>query len=140
MLPAREAVSLGEGMTPVIHARRLGARMGLEALYVKDEGLNPTGSFKARGLSAAVTRAKELGAKTLAIPTAGNAGGALAGYAAAAGIPCVIVMPSDTPQREHDGVRSVWRGRAEARWIDFRLREICGASTRRRKAGLRFRR
>jgi threonine synthase len=97
VLPAREAVSLGEGMTPVIHARRLGARMGLDALYVKDEGLNPTGSFKARGLSAAVTRAKELGATTLAIPTAGNAGGALAGYAAAAGIPSVIVMPADTP-------------------------------------------
>jgi threonine synthase len=97
VLPAREAVSLGEGMTPVIHARRLGAQLGLDALYVKDEGLNPTGSFKARGLSAAVTRAKELGAKALAIPTAGNAGGALAAYAAAAGIPCVIVMPSDTP-------------------------------------------
>jgi threonine synthase len=97
VLPAREAVSLGEGMTPAIHARRLGAGMGLDALYVKDEGLNPTGSFKARGLSAAVTRAKELGAKALAIPTAGNAGGALAAYAAAAGIPCVIVMPSDTP-------------------------------------------
>ena len=97
VLPALEAVSLGEGMTPVIHARRMGARLGLDALYVKDEGLNPTGSFKARGLSAAVTRAKELGAKALAIPTAGNAGGALAGYAAAAGIPCVIVMPADTP-------------------------------------------
>jgi threonine synthase len=97
VVPAREAVSLGEGMTPVILARRLGARMGLDALYVKDEGLNPTGSFKARGLSAAVARAKELGAKTLAIPTAGNAGGALAAYAAAAGIRCVIVMPADTP-------------------------------------------
>jgi threonine synthase len=97
VLPAREVVSLGEGMTPVIHAQRLGARLGLDALYVKDEGLNPTGSFKARGLSAAVTRAKELGAKALAIPTAGNAGGALAAYAAAAAIPCVIVMPSDTP-------------------------------------------
>jgi threonine synthase len=97
VLPAREPVSLGEGMTPVIHARRLGARLGLDALYIKDEGLNPTGSFKARGLSAAVTRAKELGANALAIPTAGNAGGALAGYAAAAGIPCVIVMPADTP-------------------------------------------
>jgi threonine synthase len=97
VLPAREAVSLGEGMTPVIHARRLGAGIGLDALYIKDEGLNPTGSFKARGLSAAVTRAKELGAKALAIPTAGNAGGALAAYAAAAGIPCVIVMPADTP-------------------------------------------
>ena len=97
VLPAREAVSLGEGMTPVIHARRLGALLRLDGLYVKDEGLNPTGSFKARGLSAAVTRAKELGATTLAIPTAGNAGGALAAYAAAAGIPCVIVMPADTP-------------------------------------------
>ena len=97
VLPAREAISLGEGMTPVIHARRLGAQLGLDALYIKDEGLNPTGSFKARGLSAAVTRAKELGAKALAIPTAGNAGGALAAYAAAAGIPCVIVMPADTP-------------------------------------------
>jgi threonine synthase len=97
VLPARDPVSLGEGMTPVIHARRLGARMGLDSLYIKDEGLNPTGSFKARGLSAAVTRAKELGAKILAIPTAGNAGGALAAYAAAAGIPSVIVMPADTP-------------------------------------------
>jgi threonine synthase len=98
VLPAREPISLGEGMTPMIHVRRLGARMGLEALWVKDEGLNPTGSFKARGLSAAVGRAKELGAKALAIPTAGNAGGALAAYAAAAGIPCVIVMPADTPR------------------------------------------
>jgi len=97
VLPARDPVSLGEGMTPVIHARRLGARLGLDSLHIKDEGLNPTGSFKARGLSAAVTRAKELGAKILAIPTAGNAGGALAAYAAAAGIPSVIVMPADTP-------------------------------------------
>jgi threonine synthase len=71
--------------------------MGLEHLYVKDEGLNPTGSFKARGMAAAVTRAKQLGAKTLAAPTAGNAGGALAAYAAAAGLAAVIVMPSDTP-------------------------------------------
>src|SRR6516164_9216959 len=97
VLPAREAVSLGEGMTPVIHARRLGARLGLDSLHVKDEGLNPTGSFKARGLSAAVTRAKQLGAKALAAPTAGNAGGALAAYAAAAGMAAVIVMPADTP-------------------------------------------
>jgi len=71
--------------------------MGLERLYVKDEGLNPTGSFKARGMTAAVTRAKELGARALAAPTAGNAGGALAAYAAAAGLPAVIVMPADTP-------------------------------------------
>jgi threonine synthase len=97
VLPGRDPVTLGEGMTPVVHARRLGARIGLDRLYIKDEGLNPTGSFKARGLSAAVTRAKDLGAKKLAIPTAGNAGGALAAYAAVAGIPCVIVMPADTP-------------------------------------------
>jgi threonine synthase len=97
VLPGSEPVTLGEGMTPLIRARRLGQKLGLESFYVKDEGLNPTGSFKARGLSAAVTCAKELGAEALAIPTAGNAGGALAAYAAQAGIPCVIVMPRDTP-------------------------------------------
>ena len=97
VLPDDPPVSLGEGLTPLVHTRRLGASLGLEKLYVKDEGLNPTGSFKARGMSAAVTRAKQLGVKALAAPTAGNAGGALAAYAAAAGIPAVIVMPADTP-------------------------------------------
>jgi threonine synthase len=97
VLPNDPPVSLGEGLTPLVHAKRLGAGMGLERLYVKDEGLNPTGSFKARGMTAAVTRAKRLGAKALAAPTAGNAGGALAAYAAAAGLPAVIVMPADTP-------------------------------------------
>jgi len=97
VLPPGPPVSLGEGMTPLVHAKRLGPSMGLQRLFVKDEGLNPTGSFKARGMSAAVTRAKQLGAKTLAAPTAGNAGGALAAYAAAAGISAVIVMPADTP-------------------------------------------
>ncbi len=97
VLPGSPPVSLGEGMTPLLHARRAGQRMGLKNLYIKDEGLNPTGSFKARGLSAAVTQAKALGARALAIPTAGNAGGALAAYAAQAGIPAVIVMPADTP-------------------------------------------
>jgi threonine synthase len=97
VLPEGPAVTLGEGMTALIHATRLGASMGLSHLYVKDEGLNPTGSFKARGMTAAVTRAKQLGAKALAAPTAGNAGGALAAYAAAAGLPAVIVMPADTP-------------------------------------------
>src|SRR2546422_2135980 len=85
VLPGNAAVSLGEGMTPLIAARRLGQRLGLANLFVKDEGLNPTGSFKARGLSAAVTQAQALGAKTLAIPTAGNAGGALGGYAPGGG-------------------------------------------------------
>jgi threonine synthase len=97
VLPGGEAVSLGEGMTALLHAKRLGTAMGLWRLYVKDEGLNPTGSFKARGMSTAVTRAKQLGAKALAAPTAGNAGGALAAYAAAAGLPAVIAMPADTP-------------------------------------------
>src|ERR1700719_712209 len=97
VLPDGDPVTLGEGMTPLVHAVRLGASMGLQRLFVKDEGLNPTGSFKARGMTAAVTRAKQLGAEILAAPTAGNAGGALAAYAAAAGIPAVIVMPADTP-------------------------------------------
>ena len=97
VLPGDPPVSLGEGMTPLLHAKRLGASVGLGNLYVKDEGLNPTGSFKARGMSAAVTRARQLGAKALAAPTAGNAGGALAAYAAAAGMAAVIVMPADTP-------------------------------------------
>src|SRR6266403_1003189 len=97
VLPEGEPVTLGEGMTAMLPATRLGASMGLQRLYVKDEGLNPTGSFKARGMTTAVSRARQLGAKALATPTAGNAGGALAAYAAAAGIPAVIVMPADTP-------------------------------------------
>ena len=97
VLPNDPPVSLGEGMTALVHAKRLGSSMGLQRLYVKDEGLNPTGSFKARGMTTAVSRARQLGAKALAAPTAGNAGGALAAYAAAAGIPAVIVMPADTP-------------------------------------------
>jgi threonine synthase len=97
VLPRAEPVSLGEGMTPLLHARRHGGRLGLTNLYVKDEGLNPTGSFKARGLSAAVSMARALGVDTIALPTAGNAGGAAAAYAALAGLRCVIAMPADTP-------------------------------------------
>lgn len=97
VLPDGPPVTLGEGQTALVPARRLGAAIGVPNLLVKDEGLNPTGSFKARGMTAAVTRAKQLGAKALATPTAGNAGGALAAYAAAAGLPAVIVMPADTP-------------------------------------------
>src|SRR5271170_1505221 len=97
VLPDDPPVTLGEGMTSLLPARRLGARLSLFNLLVKYEDLNPTGSFKARGMAAAVTRAKQLSAKVLAAPTAGNAGGALAAYAAAAGIPAVIVMPADTP-------------------------------------------
>ena len=69
-------VTLGEGFTPLFHARALGSTLGLDRLYIKDESLNPTNSFKARGQSAAITRAKYLGAKTIALPTAGNAGNA----------------------------------------------------------------
>ena len=97
VLPGAPPITLGEGMTPLIQAGRLGERVGLRHLYIKDEGLNPTASFKARGLAAAVTMAKALGATTLALPTAGNAGGAAAAYAAKAGMGCVIAMPSDTP-------------------------------------------
>jgi len=97
VLPSDQPVSLGEGMTALVHVERLGVSMGLQRLFVKDEGLNPTGSFKARGMTAAVSRARQLGARALAAPTAGNAGGALAAYAAAAGLPAVIVMPADTP-------------------------------------------
>jgi len=97
VLPGSSPITLGEGMTPLIHANRLGERVGLGRLYIKDEGLNPTASFKARGLSAAVTMAKALGATTVALPTAGNAGGAAAAYAAKADLRCVIAMPADTP-------------------------------------------
>ena len=98
VLPGGAPVTLGEGMTPLVRCERLSSALGLTHLYIKDEGLNPTGSFKARGLSAAVTCAKALGAKTLAIPTAGNAGGALAAYAARAGLKAVVAMPGDTPR------------------------------------------
>jgi threonine synthase len=88
-------LTLGEGWTPLVHARRLGERLGFERLFVKDESLNPTNSFKARGLSAAVTRAALLGARTLSIPSAGNAANAMAAYAAAAGIEAQVFMPKD---------------------------------------------
>jgi len=90
-------LSLGEGMTPLIKARRLGSQLGMTNLFIKDESLNPTGSFKARGMAVAISMAKELGVKKLAVPSAGNAAGALAAYAAKAGIPSFIFMPKDTP-------------------------------------------
>ena len=88
-------LTLGEGWTPLIHARRLGDHLGLARLFVKDESLNPTNSFKARGLSAAVTRAALLGVKTLSIPSAGNAANAMAAYAALAGLEAQVFMPRD---------------------------------------------
>ena len=101
LLPVRQdenVVSLGEGMTPLLHLRRLGSQLGLDNLYLKDEGIIPTGTFKARGAAVGVSRAKELGVKTLAMPTNGNAGGAWALYCAKAGIESVVVMPKDAPE------------------------------------------
>jgi threonine synthase len=102
LLPVRDdrfALSLGEGGTPLVSAPRAAARVGLERgqLLIKDEGANPTGSFKARGLSVAVARAAELGARDVALPSAGNAGAAAAAYAAAHGLPCHVAMPRDAP-------------------------------------------
>ena len=91
-------VTLGEGFTPLVRASRLGAQLGFDELYIKDEGQNPTQSFKARGMAVAVSMAKELGAKKLAVPSAGNAAGALAAYAARAGMEAHIFMPRDTPR------------------------------------------
>ena len=92
---AKQPLTLGEGWTPLIHASRLGQALGLERLFVKDESLNPTNSFKARGLSAAVTRAKHLGARILSVPSAGNAANAMAAYAASAGLQAKVFMPKD---------------------------------------------
>ncbi len=100
LLPVREPqnmVTLGEGDTAILHLPRTGNDLGLSNLFVKDESSNPTGSFKARGLSAAVSKARELGIKKVIIPTAGNAGGAMAAYAARAGMQALIYMPRDTP-------------------------------------------
>jgi len=90
-------VTLGEGQTPLLRVPRLGEAIGLPNLYIKDESLIPTGTFKARGMAAAVSRAKELGVTKAAVPTAGNAGGALAAYGARAGMDVLILMPSDAP-------------------------------------------
>ncbi len=100
LLPVDEPanyVSLGEGDSPTLSVPRLGQGLGLGQLYLKDESSNPTGSFKARGLAAAISKARELEIKKVIIPTAGNAGGAMAAYAARAGIKAHIFMPKDTP-------------------------------------------
>ena len=101
LLPIRDpryAICLGEGFTPLVHADRLGQAVGFHNLLIKDEGLNPTGSFKARGLGVAVSRAYELGVTALSIPSAGNAAGAMSAYAARAGIAAHVFMPRDVPQ------------------------------------------
>ena len=101
VMPVRNeanVVTLGEGFTPIFKAERLGEDIGCTALYIKDEGINPTGSFKARGLGAAVSKAKELGITRLTMPSAGNAAGAMSAYAAKAGMEAYVFMPKDAPE------------------------------------------
>ncbi|MCJ7574790.1 pyridoxal-phosphate dependent enzyme, partial [Candidatus Bathyarchaeota archaeon] len=101
LMPVRERrniVSLGEGWTPLTKAYRLGGVVGVEDLWIKDEGIIPTGSFKARGLSAAISKAKELGIRRVAMPSAGNAAGAMAAYGARAGMEVYVFMPEDAPK------------------------------------------
>jgi threonine synthase len=110
LLPVHEPgnmISLGEGDTPLLQLGNLGAELGLSQLYAKDESINPTGTFKARGLSAAVSKAIELGVKKVIIPTAGNAGGAMAAYAARGGLQAFIYMPKDTPEANIKESRAV---------------------------------
>lgn len=93
----KNIISLGEGDTPILKADSLGDKIGAENLYIKDEGLNPTGTFKSRGAAVGISKAKELGIKTIAMPTAGNAGGAWSAYSAKAGIELIVSMPKDAP-------------------------------------------
>ena len=110
MLPVRDdeaPVSLGEGGTPLVELPALARAVGVRTLLVKDEALNPTASFKARGMSAAVTRARALGAPGLVVPTAGNAGAALAAYGSAAGVPVHVFAPESTPRAILDTIRAM---------------------------------
>lgn len=139
MLPVQDAayrLTLGEGGTPLLDLPRLGKKLGMQALMVKDEGLNPTASFKARGLIMAVARAAELGVQAVAIPSAGNAGSAMAAYAARYGLPAYVYLPKDVPVPFlaeikalgaevtlidgliNDCARYVQEGVKEGRWFD----------------------
>ncbi len=118
-------VSLGEGDTPVLRLPRLGSELGLTRLFLKDESFNPTGTFKARGLAAAISKAKELGIQKVIIPTAGNAGGAMAAYAARAGIRAHIFMPKDTPRANIEESRMAG---AEVVLVDGLINEAAGMS------------
>ncbi|HEY3745083.1 MAG TPA: threonine synthase [Gemmatimonadaceae bacterium] len=132
LLPVRREdniVTLGEGWTPLLHARSLGQSLGMSELHVKDESLNPTQSFKARGMSVAVSMAKELGAKKLAAPSAGNAAGALAAYGAHAGIGVYLFMPRDTPRAN---IVECEVAGAHVTLIDGLITD-CGAEVARRK-------
>jgi len=122
-------VSLGEGWTPLLRANRLSRRAGIQDLFIKDESQNPTQSFKARGMATAVSMAKELGAKKLAVPSAGNAAGALAAYAARAGLKSFIFMPRDTPRAN---VVECEQTGAHVTLMDGLITD-CGAEVARRK-------
>ena len=122
-------ISLGEGWTPLLRAQRLGKRVKVHELYIKDESQNPTQSFKARGMTTAVSMAKELGATKLAVPSAGNAGGALSAYAARAGLKSFIFMPRDPPRAN---VVECEQTGARVTLIDGLITD-CGAEVARRK-------
>jgi threonine synthase len=124
-----EPISLGEGGTPLLRADRFAASHEIENLWVKDESINPTQSFKARGMSVAVSMAKHLGATKLAVPSAGNAGGALAAYAARAGIEAHVFMPRDTPRANIIECRELG---AHVTLIDGLITD-CGAEIAKRK-------
>ena len=130
LLHDENKVTLGEGLTPLLRLPRLAARHELSSLLLKDEGQNPTGSFKARGLSMAVSKAKELGVDGCIIPTAGNAGVAMAAYCARAGLKAVVVMPRHTPQAFQEECQ--WYG-AEVELVDGLISD-CGARVRQRNA------
>jgi threonine synthase len=137
VLDEANVVTLGEGGTPLLPLSRLGSQLGLGQLYLKEEGYSPTGTFKARGLAMAVSKAKELGLRKLAIATAGNAGSAMAAYAAAAGLEAYVFTPDDTPPMIvqecmmlgahvyvikgliNDAGRIVQEGKAEHGWFDM---------------------
>jgi threonine synthase len=139
LMPVRDdanIVTLGEGMTPLLRSSRLGRAYGFDHLFIKEEGLNPTGTFKARGMSAALSRAKELGVSSVAAPSAGNAAGAMAAYGAAADIETSVFMPADAPEINrlessvcgahvylvkgliNDAARIVQRAGLKHRWFD----------------------
>lgn len=126
LLESEEPVTLGEGFTPLLAAPRLGDALGLSALWIKDESKNPTGSFKARGLSAAVTRAKLAGVPGFTVPTAGNAGVALSAYGRRAGLPVRVFAPRTTPPRILDQIRVFG---AELELLDGHIGD-CGEAAR----------
>ncbi len=126
LLESEEPVTLGEGFTPLLAAPQLGESLGLSALWIKDESKNPTGSFKARGLSAAVTRAKLAGVPGFTVPTAGNAGVALSAYGRRAGLPVRVFAPRTTPPRILDQIRVFG---AELELLDGHIGD-CGKAAR----------